>query len=200
MGLMDKIASSAPPTSGGGGGGANSFSRLRDAFPLAGNADQLVGIDSEGKYLVPIDPATIQGVTSVCARVGIEGFTVESGTWSWYPLSNQYSYGFMFNGIPGGNGDEITYNDLYLTVGTYTLGLITALGANGGVATVKVDGNSVGTVNMYNSSDEFNHVVEMPDIVISESGFHDVSFEAAIGSGGQYSMFISRFELRRQAT
>ena len=133
-------------------------------------------------------PATIM-VPAVVAP------SATSGAWT-----QAYTAGQMFGVAASGPNTQNAYIEwpVSLAPGTYTLRFIHSKNTNMGIATVSLNGSSVGTIDCYAGSSTSNNVTDLTGITVA-GGTTLVRFTAATknASSSGYVLFFPGFSLTR---
>ena len=125
--------------------------------------------------------------------------SIDAGTWVLAVSASHYSYAYWYNSTSAQN-DAVTYN-AYLAKGTYTLGLLSQTNNNEGIITVKIDGVSVGTIDLYSAGIVRNVRSLLTGIPITESKLYEIQLIMATknGASSSYQCVLNDIELWRTA-
>ena len=163
-------------------------------LPIGVVAGQFLGISSgmpawaspdTGEGHITILPWNYSGITQ--------------GTWGWNTQASQLFAGTYYNSSNAQN-DRIDYA-VSLSAGTYSFILSFYATATGAILTLLLDGNSVGTIDTYSGSNQYNQRGTITGIAVSTTGLHTISFKAATrnGSATGWSLYVSSAGLFRTA-
>jgi len=117
--------------------------------------------------------------------------------WNTIALAGYLYYGYLASS--GAQNASISW-PVVLGAGTWTFSAIVITNTACGVCTVAIDGNSVGTVNLYSASGTYNVIKTITGITISATGKHTLSLTMAqAGSGSGYYGYIQHVRMLRTA-
>lgn len=125
---------------------------------------------------------------------------LETGTWGFLPSASAINNGVKFNTSTAQN-DETGW-DLILAAGTWRLDGLFLKNNNYAIATVLLDGVSVGTFDGYAASSSYNNVVAITGITVALSGKHRISLKAATRNASNttgWYIALSALSMRRTA-
>lgn len=122
---------------------------------------------------------------------------VTQGTWGITGLDANELIGQFGNVATAAQNDACNYKTT-TCAGTYNFAIQMATTTNRGIITVKIDGSSVGTIDLYSASLAYNVKKSIYGIVLT-SGIHTVQFIAATknASSGGYLVVYSCWSLTR---
>ena len=134
-----------------------------------------------------------------------EGYYVEAeplfyssiiqGNWEWVADSTQ-KYGGRWTNQSGDQlNDEINY-DVYLIPGTYNFRMLVMKTATGGIATIKIDGSTIGTYNFSGTLTK-NILAEYTGVIIATTGFKTLNIKVTDSDNPQYEVFITQMYFQR---
>lgn len=123
-------------------------------------------------------------------RIDVATYEALVGTWG-FSFGTYIYYSALYNSSAALN-DKIRYR-VYLSAGTYKLYVVYSKNAAYGICNFIVDGNSVGTIDMYNSSSLTNQISSIT-FTITKTGL--VNFDVLVSSknassGGYYAILQS---------
>lgn len=114
--------------------------------------------------------------------------------------SGAYQGGVAYN-ISSAQNDEFGW-DLILAKGTWLLEFFHQKGAGNAIATVRLDGSTLGTVDFYAAGTSYNNYGSVAGIVVAASGKHRLSLKAATRNASNttgWTMPVQFISLRRTA-
>lgn len=131
----------------------------------------------------------------------IDPFTTAATNTNWNTLTinaSQIHNGFMLSS--GAQNDEIGW-DVVLAAGTWEFSIRARTDTNRGIATVTLDGSSVGTMDMYTAAGAFNQLLTISSISVATTGKKRLLFKMATKNASSSSYFgsFSNVGLRRTA-
>lgn len=95
-----------------------------------------------------------------------------------FALASLPNAGFARYNSSSAQNDAIAYK-FPLSAGTYTIGITVRESTNTGIATVEVDGSSVGTLDTYNATSGTPGQLSLTGVTIGSSGVHEIRLVAA---------------------
>ena len=123
----------------------------------------------------------------------IHGYAYESiiaGTWSGFATSNQI-LGYYFYNTSGAQNDEIEY-EIFAEAGEKTFELLGSKQTDAGIITVYLDGTSIGTIDQYAGSAEWDNIFTLTFTVV-DTKIHSLKFKCTDknGSSSNYYIYIT---------
>lgn len=169
---------------------------LRNGMTSIKNLD-----DATNGYIIPRHPilnlgdsAIGEGHINICpimnnAVVGTWAINVDTACW--------YNGGYLNSSLAV--NDSTTYK-VFFEVGTYVFKLVAFRNTNRGIMTVKINGGTVGTIDMYGTATR-NSVYSISGITINNRGLYDLELVALSknASSSAYGMYIQAITLYRSA-
>ena len=121
------------------------------------------------------------------------------GTWIAGVDASQFLYGYFYNNSNAQN-DQIDFK-VYLATGTYTFSLLLVKSATAAIATILLDGVSLGTIDMYAAVNTYNQIGSISNLTVTSAGLKTLSVKAATrnGSSAGWTLAISSMSLFRTA-
>ena len=109
----------------------------------------------------------------------------------------------IFNGYKNSSAamnDEIEF-DVVLGAGTWTFELMWLKSAYSGIATLYLDGVSIGTMDTYNATDAYNQLMSITGVVVATSGKKrlKIKITSKNASALSYYGYLQHIQLRRTA-
>ena len=120
----------------------------------------------------------------------IHGHAYESiiaGTWSGFATNNQI-LGYYWYNTSGAQNDEIEY-EIFAEAGVKTFELLGSKQTDAGIITVYLDGSSIGTIDQYAGSAEWDSVFTLTPTVV-DTKVHSLKFKAATKNGSSSAYYI----------
>lgn len=156
-----------------------------------GTATQV--LTSNGAGAVPSYQNLPAAVTSGGSPIFIplqDGYTSVQGTWAVNFDANYYGAFRFDNGGSRAQNDEITYQ-VFLMAGTYTFSLYQRKSTDIGIATISIDGSSIGTIDGYAAAPAVNSKSDITGAVVASSGLKTISIKMATknGSSTHYGLY-----------
>ena len=126
-------------------------------------------------------------------------YEIVQGTFAWTATTSQIYYS-IFQNAAGVQNDELTYK-LCLDAGTYTLTVLGMKDVDMGIATYSIDGSSVGTIDWYNGSAQYNRIQSVTGISVTSPGLKTLSVKSSTknGSATKYVINMTTISLYRTA-
>lgn len=100
--------------------------------------------------------------------------SIVQGTWNIQTNSNQLDQGFFRNTSTHADGDKVSYDDVYLAAGTWTVSILHLMYSDYGVLKIDIDGTEVASHDLYAASALYNQESVTTGISIATSGFKDI--------------------------
>lgn len=148
-------------------------------------------------------PSTITRYRCYMGGFG-SNFTQVLGSWSLTNNANQTDFddilinpaGYLFNGSPGTNLDEIKWSNILLNAGTYTIKIACVTYPDKGILELLHGSTSIGTFDCYTSYLAWNTIITFTysPTVITVADFR-LRVNGKNGSSTGYSLNISRIEI-----
>ncbi len=120
----------------------------------------------------------------------IQGYAYESiiaGTWAGFATSNQI-LGYYWYNNSGNQNDEIEY-EIFAEAGVKTFSLLGTKQTDAGIITVYLDGTSIGTIDQYAGSAEWNNIFTLSPTVV-DTKIHSLKLKAATKNGSSSAYYI----------
>lgn len=171
----------------------------RAAYPAAPSGSTTVFTNDGAGNVAWADPNSIVGAAPWLVQVVPYLSPATQTNWSSRVVSaNQLSNGYMSTNPPHSQNAEIGW-DVILGAGTWTVDVMYASGANGGITTVSLDGLSIGTFDQYESSGTFNKVGTIPGVSVATTGKKRLLLKQATKnpSSSAYAGAVSLVQMRR---
>lgn len=130
------------------------------------------------------------GQTNYFTQIPIWSPDSSTGTWSWGTNNSQFYNGAYQNSVGSAINDQLTWNTPLLA-GTYTIGAMHIKASDGGIATFKIDGTTVGTIDMYNAGLVFNSPGLITGVTVPATGLRTVQM-IVLAKNGASTSFIMR--------
>lgn len=149
--------------------------------------------------LTAVDYPWVISIMPMAGTTGGSDLVVVAGTWAALLDTGSLHNGIVYN-TTGAQNDEAGW-DLTLAAGTYKFSYVHWKANDEGIATVLLDGVSVGTVDAYNSSQVKNVYSEITGITVATSGKHRLTLKAATKNASSSNFIVSMqaVQLRRTA-
>jgi hypothetical protein len=106
------------------------------------------------------------------------GYTVVQGTWGITVLNTTVMCAYVQNATGVAVNDEITF-PVALSAGTWTIQMIQHTFTDRGIATFRLDGVSVGTIDGYSAGSVLNAIGSIAGVVVAASGKKVLSIKMA---------------------
>jgi hypothetical protein len=119
---------------------------------------------------------------------------VIAGTWS-NAINSAYWFNNNFYNTSATQNDEFTMT-VALSAGTYTLRSYYTKSAGNGIATYKIDGTNIGTLNQTGGT---NGITDITGIIIPNSAIHTFSVSCVSKTGTNYQLQCQAFEFIQTA-
>jgi hypothetical protein len=126
--------------------------------------------------------------------------TVVQGTWA-NTVNSAQMYGNIYNNVTAvAVNDEFEF-EMALAAGTYTFKLLSLKDNASGIVTVRIDGSSIGTIDLYNAGGALNVVNTITSIVIATTGTKTINFkiESKNASSSNYIAYLTLVQFIKTA-
>jgi hypothetical protein len=104
------------------------------------------------------------------------GCTAIAGTWTNAANTAEILNQLYSNLTTNAQNDEFEFK-IPLAAGTYTLNLVSVRDGTSGILTVRVDGSTVGTIDLYNAGSQVNVVSSIASIVVAATATKTINFK-----------------------
>lgn len=115
--------------------------------------------------------------------------SVTQGTWAIFAHASYWSGWGTYNSSNAQN-DMVNFK-VFLNAGTYTFKLMHAKFNSGAIATILIDGVSVGTIDTYASATTYNNISAVTGITIASSGLKTLSIKLATRNGSSIGWYLN---------
>lgn len=131
--------------------------------------------------------------------------TAVAGTWAWYVLAGQTDYASVtgegagsYRTGTGANNEEYKWASIFLPAGNYKITIVTIKNASCGIMEVLFGTTSLGTSDLYNSSEIYNQVTTIT-FTITTATTADLRIKASGQNGSATAYFVpfSRIQLEK---
>lgn len=121
------------------------------------------------------------------------------GTWVLTGNASQY-FGLYQRNSSSAQNDYLEWS-VFLPAGTYTIKGLFVTSSDGGIATFKLDGVSIGTIDLYSGGTAFSSFLSLTSVVIATGGLKTlrVIAETKNASSSGYTLFITYLSIWRTA-
>jgi len=121
------------------------------------------------------------------------------GTWT-RQINTAQAYNYHMTNTTTADSHKMTWKNVILAAGTYKISLMCVSRADGGIATVKLNGTAIATLDTYSAGTTNDVVVEATDIAITQGSYDiEVSNPTKNASSTSYRVYCTVIMFERTA-